>query len=315
MSTFIGVKPLLSSMFEVTMSDNSKRFVAVTWDLIMDEQINKEGQFTVNGTIEGTNKKAIAEITVKEDPNIALKKPATASSQQSGNTAAMGNDGQTSTRWSTNDPSTEQWWKVDLGAQYDVTGSKMTWESASGTMKYRIEVSSDGQTWNETVNKWDTPVTQSVTEDTWSANHVKFIKVTALGINPAWAGFREFEAYGAKSTVVDTTALEAAIAAAQFKADKAVVGNQPGQYPQTAVEALKTAIAAAQDVVDTAKTQAEVTAAIEVLQAAVKAFDDAKITGEEPAEVDTTALEAAIAAAQVKVDKAVVGDQPGQYPQ
>ncbi|KAA1177316.1 endo-alpha-N-acetylgalactosaminidase family protein, partial [Paenibacillus sp. B2(2019)] len=231
MSTFIGVKPLLSSMLEVTMSDNSKRFVAVTWDLIMDEQINKEGQFTINGTIEGTNKKAIAEITVKEDPNIALKKPATASSQQSGNSAAMGNDGQTSTRWSTNDPSTEQWWKVDLGVQYDVTGSKMTWESASGTMKYRIEVSSDGQTWNETVNKWDTPVTQSVTEDTWSANHVKFIKVTALGINPAWAGFREFEAYGAKSTVVDTTALEAAIAAAQVKVDKAVVGDQPGQYP------------------------------------------------------------------------------------
>jgi hypothetical protein len=201
MSTFIGVKPLLPSTIQVTMSDNSKRFVAVTWDLITDEQINKEGQFTVNGTIEGTNKKAIAEITVKEDPNIALKKPATASSQQSGNTAAMGNDGQTSTRWSTSDPSTEQWWKVDLGAQYDVTGSKMTWESASGTMKYRIEVSSDGETWNETVNKWDTPVTESVTKDTWSANHVRFIKVTALGINPAWAGFREFEAYGAKSTV------------------------------------------------------------------------------------------------------------------
>ncbi|MFD0619081.1 endo-alpha-N-acetylgalactosaminidase family protein [Paenibacillus sp. GCM10027629] len=278
MSTVIGVKPVLPSTIEVTMSDQSKRFVSVAWDLITDEQISKVGQFTVNGTIEGTEKKAIAEITVKEDPNIALRKPATASSQQSGNTAAMGNDGQTSTRWCVSNPSTEHWWKVDLGAQYDVTGSKITWESASSTVKYRIEVSSDGETWNKTVDKWSTPVTESVTQDTWSAKNVKFIKVTALGIDPTWAGFREFEAYGAKSTLVDTTALKAAIAAAQVKVDHAIVGNQPGQYPQAAVDAFKAAIATAQNVVNTAATQADVTAGIEALQSAVKAFDDAAAT-------------------------------------
>lgn len=38
--------------------------------------------FIKNGAIEGTDKKAVAEITVKEDPKIALKKTATASSQQ-----------------------------------------------------------------------------------------------------------------------------------------------------------------------------------------------------------------------------------------
>ncbi|WP_314587815.1 endo-alpha-N-acetylgalactosaminidase family protein [Paenibacillus terrigena] len=275
LSTFIGVKPLLPSMIEVTMSDNSKRFVAVTWDLITDEQISKEGQFKVNGSIEGTDMKAAAVITVKEDPNIALKKPATASSQQSSNTAVMGNDGQTSTRWCVSDPSTEHWWKVDLGAQYDVTGSKITWESASSTTKYRVEVSSDGVTWQKMVDKWGTPVTESITADTWSAEKVKFIRVTALGVGTTWAGFREFEAYGAKSLVVDTTALKASIAAAQVKADHAVVGNQPGQYPQAAVDTFKAAIAAAQSIVNTAATQAEVTAAIEALQAAVQAFDKA----------------------------------------
>ncbi|WP_152392088.1 endo-alpha-N-acetylgalactosaminidase family protein [Paenibacillus guangzhouensis] len=275
MNTFIGTKPLLPNTIEVTMSDNSKRFVAVTWDSIKDEQISKAGQFNVNGTIEGTDKKAVAVITVKEDPNIALKKPATASSQQTGNTAAMGNDGQTSTRWCVSDPKTEHWWKVDLGAQYDVTSSKITWESASSTLKYRIEVSSDGVTWQKTVDKWDTPVTESVTADTWSAEKVKFIRVTALGVGTTWAGFREFEAYGVKSPVVDTIALKGAITAAQVKVDGAVVGNQPGQYPQAAVDALKAAIATAQRVVDTAATQAEVTAAIEALQAAVKTFDDA----------------------------------------
>ncbi|MCJ8010311.1 endo-alpha-N-acetylgalactosaminidase family protein [Paenibacillus sp. KQZ6P-2] len=207
-STVIGKVPVLPSMLEVTLSDQTKRSVSVAWDRISDEQISKEGQFTVNGTIEGTDKKAVAEITVKEDPNIALKKPATASSEQSGNTAVMANDGLTSTRWCVSNPSTEQWWKVDLGTQYDVTSSKITWETASSTMKYKIEVSTDGENWTTTVDKWNTPVTQSMTEDTWSAKNVKFIKVTALGINPAWAGFREFEAYGAKSTVDPGTVIK-----------------------------------------------------------------------------------------------------------
>ncbi|WP_314587818.1 discoidin domain-containing protein [Paenibacillus terrigena] len=74
---------------------------------------------------------------------------------------------------------------------------------------------------------------------------------------------------------VTVTELKAAIAAAQIKVDHAVVGNQPGQYPQAAVDTLKAAITAAERVVDTAATQAEVTAAIEALQAAVQAFDKA----------------------------------------
>ncbi|MFD0619082.1 endo-alpha-N-acetylgalactosaminidase family protein [Paenibacillus sp. GCM10027629] len=207
-STVIGKAPVLPSMLEVTFSDHTKRFVSVTWDRISDEQLSKEGQFTVNGTIEGTDKKAVAQITVKENPNIALRKPATASSQQSGNTAAMGNDGLTSTRWCVSNPSTEQWWKVDLSTQYDVTGSKITWETASSTMKYKIEVSTDGENWTTAVDKWSTPVTQSITEDTWTAKNVQFIKVTALGVDPAWAGFREFEAYGAKSTVDPGTVIK-----------------------------------------------------------------------------------------------------------
>ncbi|WP_054027570.1 endo-alpha-N-acetylgalactosaminidase family protein [Bacillus sp. FJAT-28004] len=200
-STVIGKAPILPNMLEVTLSDNTKRFVSVTWDRISDEQLSIEGQFTVNGTLEGTDKKAVAEITVKEDPNIALKKPATASSEQSSNTAMMGNDGLTSTRWSVSDPSTAHWWQVDLGAQYDVTGSKIFWETASTTMKYKLEVSPDGENWTTTVDKWNTPVTENFTEDSWSAENVRFIKVNVLGIDPTWAGFREFEAYGAKSTV------------------------------------------------------------------------------------------------------------------
>ncbi|MEH7085344.1 Ig-like domain-containing protein [Neobacillus drentensis] len=52
-------------MLEVKLSDNTKTFVSVTWDSISDNQISKENVFIKNGAIEGTDKKAVAEITVK----------------------------------------------------------------------------------------------------------------------------------------------------------------------------------------------------------------------------------------------------------
>ncbi|WP_127594576.1 endo-alpha-N-acetylgalactosaminidase family protein [Paenibacillus lautus] len=87
---------------------------------------------------------------------------------------------------------------------------------------------------------------------------------------------------------VDTSALETAIKEAQGKVDDAKVGDQPGQYPEAAVNALHAAIAEAQGVVESATSQKEVAAAIEALQASVKAFDNAKITEVGPP-VDETA--------------------------
>ena len=91
--------------------------------------------------------------------------------------------------------------------------------------------------------------------------------------SPSYWGLSELMFMGKGKVIVNE--LKAAIAAAQLKVDQAVVGNQPGQYPQAAVDALKTAITAAQSVVVTATKQAEVTAAIEALQVAVQAFDKA----------------------------------------
>ncbi|GAA0510815.1 hypothetical protein Ade02nite_45790 [Paractinoplanes deccanensis] len=73
-------------------------------------------------------------------------RPTTASSQETGDTAA-GNatDGNPGTRWSSQfaDP---QWLRVDLGATATITSVTLEWEAAYGTA-YEIQTSADGTTW------------------------------------------------------------------------------------------------------------------------------------------------------------------------
>ncbi|WP_018755586.1 glycosyl hydrolase family 95 catalytic domain-containing protein [Paenibacillus terrigena] len=248
------------------VSNQEVRYVKVTFT----EGIASMNEIRVRGT---------KSVILPESSNVVLNKPATSDSQQGNNPASAGNDGNESTRWCVADDKNPHYWLVNLGGKYDVTGSKVIFENGGKAMLYKIEVSSDAATWTTVIDHMNnTTNIEKVRKDNWTAKGAQYIKVTVMGYPELWAGFREFEAYGAKSTVVDTTALKAAIAAAQVKVDHAVVGNQPGQYPQAAVDALKTAIAVAERVVDTAATQADVTAGIAALQSAVKAFDDAAAT-------------------------------------
>jgi len=115
--------------------------------------------------------------------------------------------------------------------------------------------------------------------------------VLASGIltYPASSGNVTFNVTTAAAPV-DTAALAAAIAGAQAKVDAAVVGDQPGNYPQAAVDALESAIADATAVKDNAEaTQAEVDAALADLQAAVAAFNAAKIAGADTATANVEA--------------------------
>ncbi|MDG4765876.1 discoidin domain-containing protein [Solwaraspora sp. WMMD406] len=78
--------------------------------------------------------------------NLALNKPATASSVEAdAYPASAAVDASTTTRWSSQfaDP---QWLQIDLGQTYTVERVRLTWEAAYGTA-YQIQVSPDGQTW------------------------------------------------------------------------------------------------------------------------------------------------------------------------
>jgi beta-glucanase (GH16 family) len=80
------------------------------------------------------------------NPNLALGRPATASSTESSAfPASAAVDGNTGTRWSSafSDP---QWIYVDLGATYTITRVVLRWEAAYGKA-YQIQVSNNASTW------------------------------------------------------------------------------------------------------------------------------------------------------------------------
>ncbi|WP_370575414.1 PGF-pre-PGF domain-containing protein [Methanomethylovorans sp.] len=110
---------------------------------------------------------------------------------------------------------------------------------------------------------------------------------------------------------VDKSGLTEAISAANTKIAGAFTGEEIGQYPESAKNAFKQAIDAAQIVAsNTAAKQADVDQAEDSLKAAEDAFDAAKITS-----IDKSALTTAIAAANTKAATAVAGTGMGQYPQ
>jgi mannan endo-1,4-beta-mannosidase len=78
--------------------------------------------------------------------NLALNKPATASSVQSPYTANLAVDGNTGTRWGANFTGDPQWIYVDLGTTYNVDRVVLSWEAAYAD-QYQIQVSANASTW------------------------------------------------------------------------------------------------------------------------------------------------------------------------
>ncbi len=117
----------------------------------------------------------------------------------------------------------------------------------------------------------------------------------------------------AAGTEADKTQLVAAINSAESIYTNAVVGSQPGQYPQSAKDIFRTAIDTAIAVRDNGSAaQEQVDGAAVALNNAVQAFSNSVIP--EPG-VNKAALAAAISIADALFGEAEVGTLPGQYPQ
>ncbi|WP_432840995.1 discoidin domain-containing protein [Dactylosporangium sp. CA-092794] len=102
--------------------------------------------------------------------NVALNRPATSSSNESGSlTPAKAVDGNTSTRWSSAHGVDPQWIQIDLGATTQICQVVLTWQR-SYAKAYRIEVSADG------VSGWD-PIYSTTT----GAGGTETLTVTGSG--------------------------------------------------------------------------------------------------------------------------------------
>ena len=133
--------------------------------------------------------------------NLALNQPASADSQQAGNLAGNGNDGNIGTRWSANDANTNHWWQVDLGGPCNLTGDEVIWQTNGVVYDYTVAVSLDNTNWTTVVNKTANTSTAQDQADVFIAIG-RYVRITVTGLPASdWASFYEFRVFGALITL------------------------------------------------------------------------------------------------------------------
>ncbi|MCU0431639.1 MAG: Ig-like domain-containing protein [Cytophagaceae bacterium] len=177
---------------------------------------------TDNGGANTTSSAVSISVFTPVPPNLATNKPVTVSSTEAGaNVASRAVDGMYSTRWSSvyADP---QWLYVDLGASYDLTRVKITWEVALGR-DYLIQTSNNTTSWStiKTITG-NTALVNDHTDITGSGRYLRMYG-SARGTTFGYSIF-ELEVYGNPSVpnVGPTVELTAPVANASFMAPAVV---------------------------------------------------------------------------------------------
>jgi hypothetical protein len=127
-------------------------------------------------------------------PNLALNRPATASSLESGSYPAQHvTDGRLWTRWSSSfsDP---QWIAVDLGATATIERVVLRWETAYAST-YQVQVSPDAQNWTTIAA---IPIGDGAEDDVGGLTGTgRYIRVLATRRATPWGhSLWEIEVYG-----------------------------------------------------------------------------------------------------------------------
>ncbi|HUG68401.1 MAG TPA: discoidin domain-containing protein, partial [Pirellulaceae bacterium] len=147
--------------------------------------------------------------------NLALNKPASASSEETGknNFARHAADGNKSTRWCAANASTGQWWQVDLLKPQQVTGCRLDWENPGAVFRYQVEGSTDGEAWQVLVDRFNNEGDKNYSHDFDSAS-ARYVRITFLGSDTGnWGSLWEVGVFGDELVKVDPE--EARIAAEQ----------------------------------------------------------------------------------------------------
>lgn len=130
--------------------------------------------------------------------NVALNKPATADSEQSGSYSAKAMDGDFSTAWRSGSGNANNWWKLDLGRPRRLTGCRLMWESPGFLYQYKIEVSPDGLRWSTVVNQSENTEVQWMPVHAFTAENVRYVRLSTTALEDGcWMGLVEFEVFDA----------------------------------------------------------------------------------------------------------------------
>lgn len=134
---------------------------------------------------------------IKFEPNIALGKPATASSLELQTfPASYATDGNTTTRWSSlySDP---QWIYVDLGSVYSIDTVRLNWEAAFGKA-YKVQVSTTGTNDSDFTDVYSTASGDGGIDDiTFNTASARYVRIYGTQRGTTWGySLWEFGVYG-----------------------------------------------------------------------------------------------------------------------
>jgi hypothetical protein len=148
---------------------------------------------TDNGGLATTSSNVNVVVSTTQSGNLALNKPAVASSIAGGNNAAAAVDGIATSRWESAfaDP---QWIYVDLGSPTAINRVKITWENAYGK-DYQIQTSPDASAW--TTIKTVTGNTTLVNDNTGLSGNGRYVRIYGTARGTGWGySIFELEVYG-----------------------------------------------------------------------------------------------------------------------
>ncbi len=135
--------------------------------------------------------------------NVALGKPATASTTESGRQPSMANDGDPNSRWTASGGTFPQWWEVDLGAPHDLTAADINFEGPSA-WRFRIEGrASPSDAWTMLADRTSNSNSAQIFNETLANGAGKrYVRVTITGYTGGtwWASLREVSLFGAPAS-------------------------------------------------------------------------------------------------------------------
>lgn len=136
---------------------------------------------------------ALASFPALADTNLALNKPALASTSQS---ASLGPsnafDGNASSRWASSFAD-KNWISIDLGAQYNVNKVKLNWEVAYAK-GYEIQFSTDNNTWSTV---YSTQNSDGGIDELSVSGTARYVRMNGLTRSTEWGySLWDFEVYG-----------------------------------------------------------------------------------------------------------------------
>jgi hypothetical protein len=178
--------------------------------------------------------------------NIAVAKPATASSiESSGYPAANAFDGDMTSRWSSQFTD-NQWIYVDLGQRYDLCKVIIYWEAALGK-DFNIQVSDDAQTWTTVDAVTNNTSQTSNLSLTGSGRYVRMQGVHRTAVNGTLYGYSiyEMQVYGSPTV---TCQAPTGLTSSNLQQNSATVGwnavtgatNYTLQYTSTSTNSWQT---------------------------------------------------------------------------